>query len=107
MRRPTRPENLRAKLVTVSLTDRPEPSKERSASPRTPRDRQRAWRILGFFTAYPVNRWLVRTGGKEKMDERTHLAEMIESLRERNADADAPTRRERDARLRKREAIGR
>ncbi|HSC51183.1 MAG TPA: DUF4396 domain-containing protein [Gaiellaceae bacterium] len=34
--------------------------------------------ILGFFTAYPVNRWLIKMGWKEKMDDRTHLAEMIE-----------------------------
>ncbi|MEZ5100300.1 MAG: DUF4396 domain-containing protein [Thermoleophilia bacterium] len=34
--------------------------------------------ILGFFTAYPVNRWLVKRGWKEKMDVRTHLADMVE-----------------------------
>jgi hypothetical protein len=33
--------------------------------------------ILGFFSAYPVNRWLIRKGWKEKMDRRSHLAEMI------------------------------
>ncbi len=38
--------------------------------------------ILGFFTAYPVNRFLVRAGWKEKMDDRTHLAEHVRRLRE-------------------------
>jgi hypothetical protein len=37
--------------------------------------------IAGFFTAYPVDRWLVRRGWKEKMDCRTHLAEMLEHER--------------------------
>jgi hypothetical protein len=50
--------------------------------------------ILGFFTAYPVNRWLVKKGWKEKMDDRTHLAEMIEQRREQTASADAPSTRE-------------
>ena len=54
--------------------------------------------ILGFFTAYPVNRWLVKKGWKEKMDHRTHLAEMVENLHNSAPeDADAPTARERAA----------
>lgn len=50
--------------------------------------------ILGFFTAYPVNRWLITKGWKEKMDYRTHLAAMIEMD---EGAADAPTKRDRDA----------
>ena len=38
--------------------------------------------ILGFFTAYPVNRLLVRRGWKEKMDRRGRLAEMVSRRRE-------------------------
>jgi len=34
--------------------------------------------ILGFFTAYPVNRWLVKKGWKEKMDYRRPLAHIVE-----------------------------
>ena len=34
--------------------------------------------ILGFSTAYPVNRWLVKRHWKEKMDERVHLADLVE-----------------------------
>jgi cytochrome c-type biogenesis protein CcmH/NrfF len=37
--------------------------------------------ILGFFTAWPVNRRLVEQGTKEKMDYRDHLATMVEQLR--------------------------
>ena len=33
--------------------------------------------ILGYFTSWPVNRWLIRKGWKEKMDHRKHLAEMV------------------------------
>jgi hypothetical protein len=36
--------------------------------------------ILGFVTAYPANRWLVKRGWKEKMDHRTHLADTVEQL---------------------------
>jgi hypothetical protein len=36
--------------------------------------------IVGFFTAWPVNRLLVRSGVKEKMDRRKHLAMMVEQL---------------------------
>jgi hypothetical protein len=56
--------------------------------------------IVGFFTAWPANRWLVRSGIKEKMDHRTHLAMMVERMREERdveAAADEPTRREREA----------
>ncbi len=55
--------------------------------------------IVGFFTAWPVNRWLVRSGIKEKMDRRTHLTMLVEQLRERQADdgADEPLGREREA----------
>lgn len=34
--------------------------------------------IVGFFTAWPVNRWLIRKGWKEKMDHRKQLATMVE-----------------------------
>lgn len=37
--------------------------------------------IVGFFTAWPLNRWLVRSGIKEKMDHRKHLAMLIEQVR--------------------------
>lgn len=36
---------------------------------------------IGFFTAWPVNRWLIRRGWKEKMDNRKHLGMMIERMR--------------------------
>ena len=49
---------------------------------------------LGFATAWPVNRWLVSRGIKEKMDHRRHLGTMLEELAEQ---ADEPTRRERAA----------
>jgi hypothetical protein len=48
---------------------------------------------LGFVTAWPVNRWLLRRGIKEKMDHRKHLAKMAEELRHRQATADAPLAR--------------
>jgi hypothetical protein len=51
--------------------------------------------IAGFFTAWPVNRWLVRSGIKEKMDHRKHLAMLAEQGSERAGDAvDEPTERE-------------
>jgi cytochrome c-type biogenesis protein CcmH/NrfF len=53
--------------------------------------------IVGFFTAWPVNRSLVRSGIKEKMDHRTHLATMIEQMREGGETRDAPSAREREA----------
>ena len=34
--------------------------------------------IVGYFTAWPVNRWLVRSGVKEKMDHRRHLAALVD-----------------------------
>lgn len=37
--------------------------------------------VIGFFTAWPVNRWLIRKGWKEKMDHRKHLAMRIEQLK--------------------------
>jgi hypothetical protein len=37
--------------------------------------------ILGYFTAWPVNRLLVQRGIKEKMDHRTHVADLVERLR--------------------------
>jgi hypothetical protein len=40
--------------------------------------------IVGYFTAWPVNRRLVRSGSKEKMDRRTQLATMVERMRERD-----------------------
>ncbi len=36
---------------------------------------------VGFFTAWPVNRWLVRVGWKEKMDPERHIGMMAEQLR--------------------------
>jgi hypothetical protein len=36
--------------------------------------------ILGYFTAWPVNRWLVARGIKEKMDYRRHLGMMVEAM---------------------------
>ena len=41
--------------------------------------------IIGFFTAWPMNRWLVRSGIKEKMDHRSHLAMMVEQLEDAGA----------------------
>lgn len=35
--------------------------------------------ILGYLTTWPVNRWLIQKGWKEKMDPRKHLAAMLES----------------------------
>ncbi len=55
--------------------------------------------IVGFFTAWPANRWLVRSGIKEKMDHRKHLAMIVERMREQRnveAAADEPNRRERE-----------
>ena len=49
--------------------------------------------ILGFLTAYPVNRWLVKNGWKEKMDDRVHLAEMIEQQHEQDGAASEKWRR--------------
>lgn len=37
--------------------------------------------IVGFFTAWPVNRWLINRGWKEKMDSRRHVAEMAAERR--------------------------
>ena len=45
--------------------------------------------ILGFFTAWPVNRWLVRRGIKEKMDYRKHLVMVVEQMREEKDEAPA------------------
>jgi hypothetical protein len=46
-----------------------------------------------------VNRWLVRRRIKEKMDHRTHLAMMVEQMRDEPGDEarDEPTAREREA----------
>lgn len=43
--------------------------------------------IVGFLTAWPVNRWLVGRGTKEKMDRRSHLAMLVEELRDDAAGA--------------------
>jgi hypothetical protein len=51
--------------------------------------------ILGFFTAWPVNRWLVRTGVKEKMDHRGHVASMVAEMRESANASDEPAAAER------------
>jgi hypothetical protein len=80
------------------------PSYDRSTRILAPVDTSGHWfmmqvgMIVGFFTAWPVNRWLVRSGIKEKMDRRRHLAMMIEQIeKDRGRDgADAPLRREGD-----------
>jgi hypothetical protein len=36
--------------------------------------------FVGFFTAWPVNRRLVRSGIKEKLDHRPHLAMLVEQM---------------------------
>lgn len=36
--------------------------------------------VVGYFTAWPVNRWLLRKGWKEKMDHRKHLAMMVRRM---------------------------
>jgi hypothetical protein len=51
--------------------------------------------IVGFFTAWPVNLWLVRSGVKEKMDHRTQLATIVEQMRTAQATEELPAR-ERD-----------
>jgi hypothetical protein len=54
--------------------------------------------IVGYFTAWPVNRWLVQSGIKEKMDHRKHLAMIVEQMRDQaDRAADEPTAREREA----------
>ena len=55
--------------------------------------------IVGYFTAWPVNRWLVQSGIKEKMDDRKHLAMMVEQMRDERCDEahEEPTGREREA----------
>lgn len=35
--------------------------------------------IVGFCTSWPVNRWLVSRGWKEKMDHRPHVADMVDA----------------------------
>lgn len=49
--------------------------------------------ILGYFTAWPVNRWLVANGIKEKMDHRRHLGQMLEQMTEEPTSADTATGR--------------
>ena len=39
--------------------------------------------VIGFFTAWPVNQWLIRKGWKEKMDHRKHLGMLVQDLRTR------------------------
>ncbi len=52
--------------------------------------------ILGYFTAWPVNKWLVSSGIKEKMDYRTPLATMVEQLDDqREQGSEEPAARER------------
>ena len=52
--------------------------------------------VAGYFTAWPVNRWLAKSGIKEKMDRRKHLAMLIEEMRDepRRGQADEPIARE-------------
>ena len=35
--------------------------------------------IIGFFTAWPVNHWLLKQGWKEKMDPREHAVDLAKS----------------------------
>jgi len=55
--------------------------------------------ILGYFTAWPVNRWLVSNGIKEKMDHRRHLGMLLQQLADERGSEDAPARRERPQRV--------
>ena len=52
--------------------------------------------ILGYFTAWPVNKWLVAGGVKEKMDHRRHLGMMLQQLADEHGAEDEAARRERD-----------
>ena len=54
--------------------------------------------VLGFLTAWPVNRLLVSHGIKEKMDYRRHLGMILEQLADERAASAEPTRRERGER---------
>jgi hypothetical protein len=45
--------------------------------------------ILGYFTAWPVNRWLVSSGIKEKMDHRRHLGMMVRRMAEERSRREA------------------
>jgi hypothetical protein len=49
--------------------------------------------ILGYATAWPVNRLLVRRGIKEKMDHRRHVAMLLEQLADERAPERAYARR--------------
>jgi hypothetical protein len=56
--------------------------------------------IVGFFTAWPVNRRLVRSGIKEQMDHRKYLAIVVEQLRDertREGASDEPLTHKRPA----------
>ncbi len=53
--------------------------------------------ILGYFTAWPVNRWLVANGIKEKMDHRRHLGMLVQDMAEEHGVLDEPTRRDRES----------
>lgn len=53
--------------------------------------------ILGYFTAWPVNKWLVSRGIKEKMDYRRHLGMMVQEQADEAGGADEPGAREREA----------
>jgi hypothetical protein len=56
--------------------------------------------ILGYFTAWPVNRWLVSNGIKEKMDYRRHLGMLVRQTAEDRSGQDEPIPRERKPALR-------
>lgn len=53
--------------------------------------------MLGFLTAWPVNRWLVVHRVKPKMDHRRHLAMLLEQPAEEHTHARAATSAERHA----------
>jgi hypothetical protein len=52
--------------------------------------------ILGYFTAWPVNRRLVSNGIKEKMDHRRHLGMMLRQTADERSGEDDPTQRGRE-----------
>lgn len=41
--------------------------------------------VVIYFTAWPVNRWLIRNGWQGMMDHRRHLAMMVEHLEHQQA----------------------
>ena len=52
--------------------------------------------ICGFFTAWPVNKWLVSRGIKEKMDYRRHLGTMLQQMADEDGATREPAERDRE-----------